>query len=99
MTSSRSVDDAMAADRPQKSAVRGLWLEVAIHYSNAYSDDEYPLFLTLSGAEGRDIRLLIDHGLVEVTETGAIAAATKHRVIAVESSGRAAAELQKSFPG
>jgi hypothetical protein len=95
----RPVDSAMYADRPEKTAVRGLWLDVVVNYSSAYPDDEYPLYLTLSGAEGKDIQLLIDSGVVETTETGSIPAALKHRVIAVESNSAAVLMLNRRFPG
>jgi hypothetical protein len=89
----------MAGDRPEKKTVREIWLQAATGYSEAFDDDPHPLFLTLGGAEGRDIQLLIDNHLLELTETGAISAEMKHRVIAVESSSRAAAALQIKYPG
>jgi hypothetical protein len=95
----RSVDDAMSQDRPEKQAVRELWLNSLINYANAFPNDAYPLYLTLSGAEGRDIQLLIDNGLLELTEAGSVASSMKHRVIAVESNTRAVVELNRRFPG
>jgi hypothetical protein len=95
----RPVDTAMIADRPEKLAIRDLWLDVVINYSSAYPDEEHPLYLTLSGAEGKDIQLLVDAGILPQTATGAIPAESKHRVIAVESNSQAVLRLNKLFPG
>ena len=89
----------MSEERPEKEAVRGLWLETVMHFDGAYPEDDVPLYLTLSGAEGRDIELLIENQLIETTETGAIALSHRHRVIAVERSTPAMIELQRRFPG
>ena len=97
---SRRIDSAMLQERKDKQIVRRLWLEELKEIADNYNDaEEIPLYLTLSGAEGYDIRLLVDEGLLELTETGAISAKHKHRVVAVESNILAISQLQKKFAG
>lgn len=95
----RPVDLAMASERPEKEVVRQLWLETAVTYAEAYPDDRYPLYLTLSGAAGKDVAMLIANGLVPLAETGAIASRAKHRIIAVEANIQAVVALSERFPG
>jgi hypothetical protein len=95
----RAVDQAMGDDRPEKRVIRSIWLDVVVQFSEAYNNDSVPLYLTLSGAEGRDIQLLAEQELIQLTETGAVAAVHRHRVVAVEQNTQAAAELQVRFPG
>lgn len=89
----------MSLDRPEKRAVRTLWLESVIQFSEAFPEDVVPLYLTLSGAEGRDIELLVENNLLPLTETGAVALEHRHRVIAVENSSRGVAALLRKYPG
>lgn len=96
----RSVDHAMDQNRAEKNAIRRLWLnEVRASVEN-YPDDEIPMYLTLPGAEGRDIQLLVEHGLLRLTEAEirGIVEEDKGKVVAVESNSRAITELQKRFP-
>ncbi len=95
----RPVDIAMGAERPEKSYMRQQW---AIAARNADHDSRalnVPLFLTLSGAKGLDIDVLIRDGLILQTETGAIAPESQERLIAVERSPDAVIELKHKFPG
>lgn len=95
----RPVDKAMRNDRPAKQTVRQLWLTEVRAAAQRYVDDDVPLYITLGGAAGNDIKMLLDDGLVELTETGAIAEKDYKRVVAVESSNSAILELQSRYPG
>ncbi len=89
----------MAAERPEKKTVRKIWVEeVEEHHGNA-PPEPVPLYLTLPGARGGDIAALIEHDLITLTETGAIADAESMRVVAVEGSPDAVVELQGRYPG
>ena len=79
--------------------MRGFWLEEAKAYSERYPDDTYPLFLTLPGPAAHDVRLLINQGLLELTESGAVAEDQQFRVVCIERDGMAVAELNRRFPG
>jgi len=94
----RPIDLAMQSDRPEKKTMRQLWVDV-VRAVNENPVQDVPLYLTLSGAEGRDIQMLLDNGLITQTETGAIDTESSGRVIAVERSPEATLELQKRFPG
>jgi hypothetical protein len=93
----RPVDQAMAADRPEKGRVRSLWIEKLVAYDEEFPNE--PLYLSLTGAEGRDIKLLIEQGVIETTEIGAIAAHHVDRIAAVEYNLQSVASLQRLFPG
>lgn len=95
----RKIDHAMAAKRAEKDAVRKLWLHVLQQAGESESEAEYPLYLTLAGAHGHDIRMLIDAGLLRTTEVGSIDRRDMSKVVAVEASEKAVAELQEKFPG
>lgn len=95
----RPVDQAMDQERPEKHTVRMFWLEEARAYMDRYPEDEEPLYLTLSGAEGRDVRLFAEHGLIRLTETSSIVREDQGRIIAVESSAQAVLQLQRKYPG
>ena len=99
MAANRSVDEAMSADRPEKQTVRSFWLREAKNYDSQHSDEDVPLYLTLPGAEAKDITLLAEHDLIERAETGGIAEKSMGKVVAVERSSEAAGELQLNFPG
>jgi hypothetical protein len=95
----RDVDDAMAADRPEKQTVRRLWVHEARLADCSEPPEPVPLYLTLPGAAGRDIQALVDAGLINLTETGAIADAESMRLVAVEHSPMAVVALLRRFPG
>jgi hypothetical protein len=94
---SRPVDEAMRSDRPAKTAIRRKWLEVLREVVT--HEPPRPVYLTLAGAEGKDVQLLIDENLISLTETGAIAEESANFCVAVESSLPAVAELQRRYPG
>lgn len=58
-----------------------------------------PLYLTLPGAGGRDIQLLIDEGLITLTEVNSIVEEDQGKVVAVENNNQAIAALQRKFIG
>lgn len=96
---SRPVDSAMADNRPEKRIIRNLWLEEVLAVAKRNPSSEEPFYLTLPGAEGRDIQLLIENGLVSLTEVGSIAEEDQGKVVAVESNNQAVLKLQKKFAG
>lgn len=95
----RPVDQAMNEERAEKLTIRSLWLEEVKSIAEQYPESEVPWYLTLSGAEGRDIKLLIDEGLISLTEVGSIEEKDQHKVVAVENSNEAVLQLQKKFVG
>lgn len=97
--SGRPVDRAMDQERTEKHAVRMFWLEEARDYMDRYPEDEEPLYLTLSGAEGRDVRLFAEHGLIKLTETNSVVREDQGKIIAVESSAQVVLQLQRKYPG
>lgn len=99
MLTPRPVDQAMAAERRDKEVMRLFWLEQTALFHERYPDEEEPLYVTLCGAEARDIRLLIERNIVELTEVGSIAAKYQRRIVAVERSSTAVLALQRQFPG
>lgn len=68
-------------------------------FNEQYPDDDVPLYLTLSGAEARDIKLLIENNIIQLTENGAIAPESQHRVVAIEQNPQAVLVLNKNIPG
>lgn len=96
----RSVDRAMDHNRAEKIAIRRLWLREVQASTESYPEGEVPVYLTLPGAEGRDIQLLVEHGLLRLTEAEirGIVEEDKGKVVAVEANSRAITELQKRFP-
>jgi hypothetical protein len=95
----RHVDAAMTAERPEKIYIRALWLETIRELRDAFPHDDVPLYLTLSGAEARDIQLLIDNGLIRLTETVAVRTEDEGIAVAIESNSDAAWRLQRKLPG
>ena len=90
----------MHAGRAQKNAMRELWADEVAAFEEAEGQTgETPLFLTLSGAEGRDIDVLVTRGIVRRTETGAIDPRDQTKVVAIESSPDAELALRQKFPG
>jgi hypothetical protein len=59
----------------------------------------FPLYLTLSGAGGRDIELMIQRRIIRQSEVGGIALEDMDKVVAVESHPDSVLALQKQFPG
>ncbi len=88
----------MADDRLAKQTVRRMWLK-SINELRLIYNDNFPLYLTLPGAEGRDISLLADNNIIKLTEVGAIAPESAHLVVAIERDKLVASELRKRYPG
>ncbi len=96
----RPVDLAMAEDRAPKRVIRGLWIERVVELAPEHDPEAGPLYLTLCGALGREIEMLIERGVIRRAENGeAIEEADVSKVIAVESSPEAVLALQRRFPG
>jgi hypothetical protein len=95
----RPVDLAMAENRPEKGVVRQLWVKKVMTAAEGISPGDEPLYLTLPGAEGRDIQLLIEAGLLSTTEVHTIAEEDQWKVVAVESDNEAVAALQRKYIG
>lgn len=93
----------MAADRPEKRTIRDLWADEAAEFRERFEAtdraDAVPLFVTLSGAEGRDIERLIERGVLRLTASGAIAADDLSRVVAIESNPDAELAVRTRYPG
>lgn len=99
MMQDRPVDQAMHEDRPAKKAIRGLWVDAVKDVAKLHPDSNVPWYLTLSGGEGKDISLLISEGLVSLTEVNSISSKDQNKIIAVERSNLAIANLQRMFVG
>lgn len=99
MRRKRPVDLAMLAERIEKKAVRALWLAAVKEVAQEYPETDVPWYLTLSGAEAHDIQLLIDEGLLALTEVRSIQEKDQHKVVAVENSNQAILDLQRKLPG
>jgi hypothetical protein len=89
----------MDEERPEKAIVRSFWLKTVLAYRATYPNDAVPLYLTLSGAEGRDIEALADAGVIRRTEVGGIVAEDQQLVVAIESNAAAVLQLDRKFPG
>src|SRR5438552_3226931 len=89
----------MKAERPAKGAMRGLWMEVATAYYQRFAEEKGPLYLTLSGGEGHEIRQLVEEGVITLTEVGGISVESQDKIVAVENSLIAVGTLQARFPG
>ncbi len=95
----RPVDQAMEQERVEKHVIREFWVQEIQQYTETYPQDDGPVYLTLSGAEGRDIHQAVAHGLLTLTEAGAVATEDQGKVVAVESNAQAVLQLQRRFPG
>lgn len=98
MADMSAVTAAMLEPRAAKDSMRKLWVELVLEEIHG-ADDEFPLYLTLSGAEGLDVEALVAAGAIQITETGAIAEASSRLVVAVESSSKAELAVRNKFPG
>lgn len=94
----RAVDSAMAAGRRAKDVVRRKWIEEVRRLSEGANGD-CPLYLTLPGAAGDEVQLLVDEGILETTAVGSIAEECQWKVVAIESSPPAVFALKQRFPG
>jgi hypothetical protein len=93
----RPIDAAMGEERPDKETMRQLWVDIV---AAAEADAEGPpLYLTLPGAQGLDVKRMVDAGLVRLAENGAIRAEDAWKVVAVESNNDAFLALKRRLPG
>src|SRR4051812_35647615 len=88
----------MADDRPQKQVVRRLWADAVEAAANRANVD-VPLYLTLPGAEARDIDVLVERNLVRLEETGAVSEEDGRRIVALESRDDAYLRMIGKYPG
>ena len=95
----RAVDEAMAAERPEKQTVRKLWVEEVARVDATSSPADVPLYLTMPGAAGKDIALLVENGILELEENEAVKDPEEIRIVAIESSPLASVTLNRRFPG
>lgn len=95
----RPIDRAMAEERLEKATIREIWLKFIQSVPQKNANQDHPLYVTLSGAEGKDIEGLVHHGILKKTENGAISADDEWKVVAIEKNGPAATKLRKKFPG
>lgn len=95
----RPVDNAMAAERPEKQTIRELWVQEAKRLEAEWSPGDAPLYLTLPGERGGDIHAMAENGIIELAENGAIADAEQLKLVAVEGAPGAVVKLQTAFPG
>ena len=95
----RPVDRAMAEERSEKRTMRCLWVNEVKSAAVRYPNSEVPWYLTLSGGEGGDIQLLIDKGLIRLTEVKSIDEKDQDKIVAVENNVQAIAKLQRRFTG
>lgn len=90
----------MAAERPEKATVRNLWVDEVRRADGLPGAPSGPLYMTLPGAIGGDIRELIDAGVVTLAENEAsIMNPEEIRLVAVENSPTAYVKLRRQFPG
>lgn len=95
-----AVHAAMAASRAAKRRLRKMWIQEAVRIaesSTIAADDT--LYLTLAGADGPEIDMLIKKGIVRLTEVGNVTLADAYRVVAVECDKDAEKQLREAFPG
>ena len=93
----RPIDEAMADDRPAKDVVRRWWVEEVAQRKAIAIELGVPAYLTLPGIEGRDIEMLIEHGVIGVTEAGGIAEADHRLLVAYESRLPTVARIKQKF--
>lgn len=94
---SPTVHTAMADNRPEKQTMRGLWVE---EFAAAAAPSRgAPVYLTLAGAEGRDIKALAEAGLIRLTKTGAIVAEDVEKIVAIEGDEEAFLQLKRTIVG
>ena len=95
------VDSAMLKDRPAKNAIRSIWTKEFKRIVKKHPKGQKiePLYLTLPGAEGKDIQNFISEGIISTNETNGIAEKDKWKIVAVESQNHAVLQLQRKFIG
>jgi hypothetical protein len=94
----RPIDAAMGENRPAKAVVRQWWVDQIRDRKTTAVRYGVPVYMTLPGAEGRDIRALIDAGVIAVTEAGGITDEDSRLLVAFESNMQSLGALKKNFP-
>lgn len=90
----------MAAERPEKAIVRSLWVDEVRRADGLPGGPNGPLYMTLPGAIGGDIRELIEAGVVTLAKNEAsIMNPEEIRLVALENSPTAYVTLRRRFPG
>lgn len=96
----RPVDQAMKKERPEKDQLRTEWIKLVAEANEEQATNKrYPLYLTLSGAEGLDIKKLFGVGVLHRTENGGVDQDEFWKVVAIESNKEAHAKIQQVIPG
>ena len=78
--------------------MRGIWVDEIAEEHASGGDASVPLYLTLPGARGGDIAALVERGILELADNGAIKEPERLSVVAIENSPLAVVELQKRIP-
>lgn len=99
MSVAEPVNQAMDARRPDKQVIRHLWRDLVTEAEKKADGDDTPLYLTLPGALGLDIELLVEAGVIKLTENGSIAASDQWKIVAVERNGSSVLALKKRYTG
>ena len=89
----------MMEDRSEKRTMRGIWIKEVGLAAEQHPNSDVPWYLTLCGGEGKDIELLINEGLISLTEVNSIAEQDQGKIVAIENNIRGIAKLQKRFTG
>jgi hypothetical protein len=89
----------MERNRLDKMSVRNLWADEYEAQLGSHDDVRRPVYLTLPGASGRDLDILVSRNLVQLTENGAIAPEDASRIVAVESAPAAVIALLEKYAG
>ena len=70
-----------------------------VERSRQAGSDAETLYLTLCGAAAHEIEMLIEKGIIRLTETGAVDKKDAERVIALDSSPNVTLSLVEKYPG
>lgn len=95
----RKVDSAMGQQRPEKVTIREYWGDAVATAEQLRSSADVPLYLTLSGADGGDIEVMENRGIIRRTQVNSLRVDDQEKIIAVENNSLAVLALQKKFPG
>lgn len=94
------VTDAMAQLKPEKQSIREEWLKLVSGANADATGQSEPLYLTLAGAGGHDVKMLVDAGIVALEENArTIAQKDQWKVAAVEYKGASFDSIEDEFPG
>lgn len=85
-------------ERPAKATIRSLWMD-RLGQAKADWDGSGYLYLTLCGAEGRDIQAALEAGIIGKNEVGGISNTDLGTCVAVEREPEAVLRLQSRHPG